>query len=109
MAYDETVADRARRMLAKHPGVSERKMFGGVALMLNGNMCCGVIGKDLVLRLGDKGAARALAEPHTRPMDFTGKPLKSMVYVGPAGYRTDDDLRAWVKQAVGFVKSLPKE
>ncbi len=109
MAYDETVADRACRALAKHPGVSERKMFGGLALMLNGNMCCGVIGKDLVLRLGDKGVARALAEPHTRPMDFTGKPLKSMVYVSPAGYRTDDDLLAWVKRAVGFVKSLPEK
>ena len=76
MAYDETVADRVRRRLAKHPGLSERKMFGGLALMLNGNMCCGVIGTDLVLRLGDKEAARALAEPYTRPMDFTGKPVK---------------------------------
>ena len=109
MAYDETVADRVRRTLAKHPGVSERKMFGGLALMLNGNMCCGVVGKDLVLRLADKEAARAVAEPHARPMDFTGKPLKSMVYVSPAGYRADDDLRAWVKRAVDFVKSLPKK
>ena len=107
MAYDEAVAGRVRVVLKRRKGVSERKMFGGIAFMLNGNMCCGVIDKDLVLRLGDERAAAALQERHTREMDFTGKPLKSMVYVAPAGFRSDDDLRAWVKRAVDFVKTLP--
>ncbi|MEE9262950.1 MAG: RNA methyltransferase, partial [Vicinamibacteria bacterium] len=75
----------------------------------NGNMCCGVIKKDLVLRLGEGGAAKALGKPYARKMDFTGKPLKSMVYIGPAGYRTEAQLRRWVAQGVDYVKSLPSK
>ena len=71
MAFDEALADRVRDVLAARPELSERRMFGGIAFMLAGNMCCGVIGEDLLVRLGDD-AERALAEPHTRPMDFTG-------------------------------------
>jgi TfoX/Sxy family transcriptional regulator of competence genes len=82
-------------------------MFGGIAFLLNGNMCCGVLKSDLVLRLGEDGAVKALREPHTRVMDFTGKPLRSMVYVSPAGYRADVALRTWVKRALDYVKSLP--
>jgi len=107
MAYDEAVADRVRGVLKRRKGISEQKMFGGIAFMHNGNMCCGVIRKDLVLRLGNERAAGALNERHTREMDFTGRPLKSMVYVSGAGYRSDDDLRAWIKRALDFVKTLP--
>lgn len=107
MAYDEAVADRVRHILKRCKGISERKMFGGIAFMLNGNMCCGVNRKDLMLRLGEERAAVALKEGYAREMDFTGKPLKSMVYVSGAGFRTDDDLRAWVKRALNFVKTLP--
>ncbi len=107
MAYDEAVAHRVRKVLQSRKDITERKMFGGIAFLLNGNMCCGVIGSDLVLRLGEDGAAQALKERHTSEMDFTGKPLKSMVYVCPAGYRSDADLRTWVKRAVDHVKSLP--
>jgi TfoX/Sxy family transcriptional regulator of competence genes len=107
MAYDEAVAERVRSVLKRRRGISERKMFGGIAFMLKGNMCCGVQDKDLVLRLGKDAAAEAMNGPHTRPMDFTGKPLKSMVYVGPAGYRSDEDLMAWVERAVNHVKTLP--
>jgi len=82
-------------------------MFGGIAFMVNGHMCCGVNGRDLMLRLGEEGATDALQEPHVRPMDFTGKPLASMVYVGPGGHRNDVDLRGWVERAVRFVRSLP--
>jgi len=70
-------------------------------------MCCGVNGDNLMLRLGNDDATKALSEPHTRPMDFTGKPLKSMVYVDPKGFAADDNLRSWVDRAMGFAKSLP--
>jgi TfoX/Sxy family transcriptional regulator of competence genes len=107
MAYREEVAERIRSVLDGTRGVTERKMFGGIAFLYNGHMCCGVNGEDLMLRLGNEDAAKALMEPHTRPMDFTGKPLKSMAYVNPEGYDADDDLRAWVDRALRFAKTLP--
>jgi TfoX/Sxy family transcriptional regulator of competence genes len=107
VAYDEDLADRIRDALAGRPDVSERKMFGGIAFLLSGNMVCGVVGEDLMVRLGEEVADAALDESHTRPMDFTGKPMKSMVYVGPAGTVGDDELRAWVDRGVAFAQSLP--
>ena len=88
-------------------GYSERKMFGGICFMLYGNMCCGIINDDLMLRLGNAGASKALAEPHLREMDFSGKPLKSMVYVSAEGIDEDADLRRWVETAVAFGVTLP--
>ena len=82
-------------------------MFGGLAFLLNGNMCCGVIDKNIVLRLGKEGAEKALDERHVTEMDFTGVPMSSMVYLRPAGYKTDEDLKRWVKRAVDFTKTLP--
>ena len=99
MAFDEAVANRVRKALTRRKGIAEKKMFGGISFLLNGNMCCGVIDKNLCLRLGEEGATTALGESHTRPMDFTGKPMKSMVFVGPAGYRADDDLKRWVEES----------
>lgn len=107
MAFDETLAARIRQTLAPFPDVDERKMFGGIAFMLRGNMCCGVVGDMLMLRLGNEGAAAALAERHTRPMDFTGKPLKSMIYVGPEGISTPEDLNRWVRRGAEFAATLP--
>lgn len=107
MVYDERLADRIRKMLARQKGLTEKKMFGGIAFMLNGNMCCGVVKNNLVLRIGPKNYEKALAEPHVRPMDFTGRPLRGFVFVGPGGYQTDEDLAKWVKRAVDFVSSLP--
>lgn len=107
MAYDDKLVGRVRRALQRRRGISEKKMFGGLAFLLDGNMCCGVIKKDLVLRLGEEGVSKALDKPYAREMDFTGKPLKSMVYIGPAGYRTETQLRRWVAQGVDYVKSLP--
>jgi TfoX/Sxy family transcriptional regulator of competence genes len=109
MAYDEQVADRVRRALGRRKGLSERAMFGGLAFMMHGNMCCGVVGRDLMLRLGEDGANRALGRAHTRPMDFTGRPLKTMVYVEPAGIRTDRMLEGWLGLAVEFARSLPRK
>ena len=107
MAFDEQAAERVRRILRRRSGVSERKMFGGPCFLLNGHMCCGLVGADLVLRLGEEGTSKALTEPDTREMDFTGKPMKSMIYVRPPGYASDDELKAWIDRAVKFVRSLP--
>ena len=107
MPYEEALADRVRTLLKRRRGVEERKMFGGLAFLVNGHMACGVQQDCLVLRLGNNGAARALREPHTRPMDFTGKPVQSMVYIDPAGCAGDEELASWVNRAIRFARSLP--
>lgn len=101
MAYDELLAERLRTAILRTSPrngerLDERKMFGGVALLLDGSMCCGVIGRDLVVRTGAAGADAALRKPHARPMDFTGKPLKGFVYVDPAGLVSEPELDEWV-------------
>ena len=85
MTLDDTVAGRVRRAMAKFPGVVERRMFGGLVFMLGGHMCCGVLGDELMVRVGREAYAAALARPHARPMDFTGRPLTGFVYVAPPG------------------------
>jgi len=82
-------------------------MFGGIAFMLAGNMAVGVIGEDLMVRLDPADAEQALREPHTRPMDFTGKPMKKMVYVDPQRTASDEDLAAWVDAGADYAASLP--
>jgi TfoX/Sxy family transcriptional regulator of competence genes len=107
MPYDEDLAARVRDALDGASGLTERKMFGGAAFMLNGHMCCGVINDDLVLRLGAAGADKALGQPFTRPMDFTGRPMKGYVYVTAGGTATEAALSDWVSHAVSFAESLP--
>lgn len=107
MAFDEALADRIREVLAPRSEVGERKMFGGIAFMVAGNMCCGVIGEDLMVRLGTEDAERALGEPHVRPMDFTGKPMKTAIYVDPEGTADDESLAAWVEAGAALASSLP--
>ena len=106
MAYDTHLAERIRWLLVDD-GVTEREMFGGIAFMLRGNMVCGVSHDTLMLRLGPELAAEAVQEPHARPMDFTGKPMKSMVLIDPLGIETDDELAAWIERARAFVGTLP--
>lgn len=107
MAYEEALAERMRELLKRRKGIEERKMFGGLAFLVNGHMACGVQEELLVLRLGNSGAAKALRGPHARPMDFTGKPIQSMVYVEPAGCADDEQLASWMNRAVRFARSLP--
>lgn len=107
MAYDPQLAARVWKLMAPLEGVTERKMFGGVAFMLHGNMCCGVVGDRVVLRLGNEEAEAAMEEPGIEAMDFTGRPIRSMVYLEPARNRRDADLNRWVGQAIGFTKTLP--
>jgi TfoX/Sxy family transcriptional regulator of competence genes len=106
VAYDEQLAARVRNILPGVPGLSERKMFGGLAFMLDGHMCCGIVGDRLMLRLGADLAGKALRKPHVHPMDFTGRPITGMVYIGPEGLR-GKALRTWVEQATRFTRTLP--
>jgi TfoX/Sxy family transcriptional regulator of competence genes len=108
LAHDEVLAARVRVVFSRKKGIVEKKMFGGVCFMVNGHMCCGITGKDLVLRLGEEGAAAALEEPHTREMDFTGRVMKSMVFVHANGTKSDEELRSWVKRAIDHARSLPQ-
>ena len=106
MAYDEAVAERVRSALGKNPDVVEKRMFGGIAFMVRGNMCCGVIGDRLMLRVGPKGYEAALSRLHARAMDFTGRPMKGLVYVEPAGFASPRDLKDWIERAMEFALSL---
>ena len=107
MAYDRVLADRIRGVLAGEPGVVERVMFGGLAFMLNGNMTCGVVGADLMVRVGPDSYHDALSRPHVRLMDFTHRPARGMVYVEPAGVSDVAALADWVGQGTQFARSLP--
>jgi TfoX/Sxy family transcriptional regulator of competence genes len=107
VAYDESLAGRVRDVLALEPDLAERKMFGGLAFLLRGNMCCGIVGDKLMVRVGAEGHDRALAAPHVRPMDFTGRPMKGMVYVGRDGIAGDAELRHWVERGADYARSLP--
>ncbi|MEZ4664512.1 MAG: TfoX/Sxy family protein [Caldilineaceae bacterium] len=106
MAFDDGLAQRVRETLLDHDTV-EKKMFGGLAFMLHGNMCCGIVGDALMVRVGKEGYADALAQPHARPMDFTGRPMKGMVYVDAAGLESDAELAAWVERGATYALSLP--
>ena len=106
MAYDEELADRVRVVLAAEPSLTERKMFGGLAFMIGGNMACGIVKDELMLRLGAEGADAALDEPHVREMDLTGRPMTGLVYVERAGL-DDAGVRRWVERAAGFARALP--
>jgi len=109
MAYDEILLERIRDVVAGEDGVSEIRMFGGVCVAINGNMACGVQESDLVVRVGPDAHEEALRDKHARPMDFTGRPLKGLVYVAPDGFKDKRSLKKWVGRGVRFAASLPKK
>jgi TfoX/Sxy family transcriptional regulator of competence genes len=107
MAYDEAVAQRVRKAIESRDGLSERKMFGGLCLMLHGNMFAGIINDELMLRVGPENSDELLAQPGARPMDFTGKPMKGYLYVASSAFATPDGLNQWLGHALSFVETLP--
>jgi TfoX/Sxy family transcriptional regulator of competence genes len=107
VSYDEDLAGRIRAVLSERDDVVEKKMFGGLCFMVNGAMCCGLTKSDFMVRVGPAHYQAALAEPHARPMDFTGRPLQGMVYVGAEGIRTEAALTRWVRLGVAFVTEGP--
>ena len=107
MAYDEGLLQRLRDAMAGVPGVTEKKMFGGLCVLVRGNMCCGILDETLMARVGPDQYAACLDLQHCREMDFTGKPLKGLVYVDPEGIAEDEELAAWVGRCLAFMKTLP--
>lgn len=106
VAFDEILAARIRKALARKKGIEEKKMFGGVGFLLNGNMLVGVWKDSLIVRLGDEQGEEALLEPHVKPFDITGKAMKGWAMVKPEGIEDDDQLKAWIQRAVKFVGTL---
>jgi TfoX/Sxy family transcriptional regulator of competence genes len=109
MAYDEILADRIRPMLKRRKGFSEKKMFGGVGFLLNGNMCVGVWKDSLVVRFDKEDHDETLSLPHVLPFDITGKAMKGWALVEPEGVARDEDLRRWVQLSAQYAAKLPQK
>jgi len=107
VAFDEGLAERVRHLVGTEPGLSERKMFGGLCFLLNGNMGFGIVGSELMVRVGQAKYAEALALPHAREMDFTGRSMRGMVFVAEDGLSEDDELNSWLHRGIDFSGSLP--
>lgn len=106
MAYDEGLATRIRDLIGGERGLVEKKMFGGLAMMLAGNMAVGVNGEDLIVHADPGDHEKLLAEPGARPFDLTGRPMKGWLLVDASGCAGDDDLRRWVDRGVAYARSL---
>jgi hypothetical protein len=107
MSYDTLLAARIRAALGPSPELQEKKMFGGVGFLVNGNMACGVHKNDLIVRVGPACYAEALSRPHTHVFDMTGHPMAGWIMVAPEGCATESDLQVWVGQGLAFARSLP--
>ncbi len=107
MAFDEKLAGRIRKQLGKRKGLTEKQMFGGMAFLLNGNMCCGVHRDEMIVRLAPDEAEGALDTPHTHIFDLTGRPMKGWILVKPKGLVTDAALAKWIGVATQYAGSLP--
>ena len=108
MAYDLKLADRIRSELGEVPMV-EKKMFGGVGFLLNGNLACGVNKNDLIVRVDPEKHTGLLKKPHVRPFDMTGRPMKGWLVVEAEGVKTDKQLSRWLKEGVEFASTLPEK
>jgi TfoX/Sxy family transcriptional regulator of competence genes len=102
MAYSEIFAERIREMLVQELDVVEKKMMGGLCFMVNGKMCVGIVGDDLMARIAPEAQAHALTRKGCRVMDFTGRPMKGYVFVNPEGIEHNEDLRFWIGLALAF-------
>lgn len=109
MRCDEQLVERIRATLVRQPNTDERRMFGGVCFTLNGNMVCGVVGTDLMVRVGPDRYQDALQQPHVREMDFTGRAMKGYVFVGAQGIKDELALRNWIDLGVAHVGGLPEK
>src|SRR5207253_700705 len=105
----EALAERIRTLVENQPGVTEKKMFGGVAFLVDGKMFVGIVKDDLMVRVGPDHHEESLKQPHVRPMDFSGRPMVGYVYVAPEGLSEDEDLGRWVRLASKFVATLPEK
>jgi TfoX/Sxy family transcriptional regulator of competence genes len=104
MPYDEGLVQRIREQLEDDSRVTEKKMFGGIVFFVNGNMAAGTLKDELMVRVGPDGHDAAIAQPHARAMDFTGRPMRGFVQVAPAGFEEDAELRAWLARGIAFAE-----
>jgi len=109
MAYDEKLAERVREVLGKSKSITEKKMFGGICFLYNGNMMVGVLKNDLIVKYDKTEHEKIIAQKHVRPFDFAGRPMAGIAYVGPAGVKTKKDLAKWVELGKAHAASLPKK
>ena len=109
MAYDERLAKRLHELIVKRNDFHSQKMFGGLGLLMRGNMCFGIWKDHLILRLGEPQAQNALKNKNVKPFDITGRAMKGWVMVAPAGMKSKETLQQWVKQAIDFVSQLPRK
>ena len=109
MAYSESLLLRIRHAVARHRGITEQKMFGGVGFLLHGNVLVGIWKNSLIARLGPQQAEEALKKPHVVEFDITGKPMRGWVMIEPDGIENDDQLNKWVQRAMEFVSELPRK
>jgi TfoX/Sxy family transcriptional regulator of competence genes len=109
MPYDTGLAQRIRELVEDDPRISEKYMFGGIAFMANGSMAVGIIRDELMVRVGPEAHGAAVALPHARPMDFTGRPMRGFVQVAPAGFEDDAELRAWIARGVAYAVTQEKK
>jgi TfoX/Sxy family transcriptional regulator of competence genes len=109
MAYNENLAERVRQQFSDRGDVAERKMFGGLAFLVRGHLCCGIVGDELMVRIGPEAYEATLRHKHVRPMDFTGKPMRGMLYVTAPGFATAKQLSKWVGAGLRFVLTLPEK
>jgi hypothetical protein len=107
MGYDKGLAERVRALLKVKTGFGEKNMFGGVCFLLRGNMACGVLNDDLIVRVGKEKYEKALQMPHTRQFDITGRPMNGWVMVSAEGHKKKRDLAAWVERGSAFALTLP--
>jgi TfoX/Sxy family transcriptional regulator of competence genes len=107
MAYSEMLAARIRDQIGMQSGVTEKKMFGGIAWLVGGHMAVGTLGDDLMVRLSHDDAAAALDAPHVAPMDFTGRPMRGFIKVLADGIERDDDLARWIIAGSSYAATLP--
>lgn len=107
MSYDPEAAERVRRVLSGRDDVVEKKMVGGLSFLVNGNMCCGITGTALMVRVGAERREQALREPHVQPMAFAGRALSGFICIEPEGYAADNALASWVQRGLDFVSGLP--
>ncbi|MGN8224310.1 TfoX/Sxy family protein [Gracilimonas sp. BCB1] len=106
MAFDEGLAERVRNLLQNRDNVVEKKMFGGLCFMVSGHMTIGIVNDKLMARIGPDQYEECLTKPHAIKMDFTGRPMKGMIYVLPEGLQEDQDLKTWLDTCLSFTSSL---
>jgi TfoX/Sxy family transcriptional regulator of competence genes len=109
MAFDEKLAANVRKQIGRRAGLIEKKMFGGLAFLINGNMSVGIHGDDLIVRVAPESTDAALKEPGARPFDITGRPMKGWLLVGGAGTGDPKSLGKWIRRGVDYAAALPKK